>query len=40
MESEVGSWEYILCFNLDVKTEPEICKSVFETGEPSQYGAF
>lgn len=40
MDSEVGFWEYILFFNLDVKTEPKICKSVFEIREPSQYGAF
>lgn len=40
MESEVSFWEYILCFNLDAKSETKICKSVFEIGEPSQYGAF
>lgn len=40
MESEVGFWKHILCFHLDVKTEPKICKSVFETGEWSQDGVF
>lgn len=40
MESVIGLWEYILCFNLDGKTELRIYKSVFEIGEPSQCWAF